>query len=57
MFFAVGFSAPLGLGRHLFFREIGDGSWIVIVVVIAAILLIRFWPAIAAWLQRVWRSR
>ena len=52
-----GCQEPLALGRHLIFRQIGSDGWIAIAAVIAAILLIRFWPAIAAWLQRVWRSR
>ncbi len=48
---------PLAIGRHLLFRQIGHGGWILIVVLVVAFLAIRYWPAIAAAVERWWRSR
>jgi hypothetical protein len=47
----------LALGRHLLFRELTTGHWIVIAAVIAIVLLLRFWSPLVAWLERWWRSR
>jgi antibiotic biosynthesis monooxygenase (ABM) superfamily enzyme len=45
------------LGRHLLFRELTAGHWIVIGAVIAIILLLRFWTPLVQRLERWWRSR
>lgn len=45
---------PLALGRHLVFREISKGGWLAIVLVIAVVLLLIYWPRIAAWIERRW---
>ncbi len=47
----------LAIGRHLLFREIGNGGWILIVALVAVFLLIRYWPAIADAVERKWRSK
>lgn len=48
---------PLALGQRLLFHQLGRGSWIAIVAVVVAILLLRFWPLILARLESWWRSR
>jgi len=45
---------PLALGRHLLFREISKGGWLAIALVIAIVLLMIYWPRIAAWVERRW---
>jgi len=45
---------PLALGRHLLFREISKGGWLAIALVIAIVLLLIYWPRIAAWVERRW---
>lgn len=47
---------PLGLGRHLLFHNLG-GGWIAVVVVVAIVLLVRFWPLLVDRVERWWRSR
>jgi hypothetical protein len=44
-------------GRHLLFRELGRGSWVYAVAVVAVLMTIRFWPRVVAWAERRWRSR
>jgi hypothetical protein len=44
----------LALGRHLLAREISKGGLLAIVLVIAVVLLMIYWPRIAAWVERRW---
>ena len=48
---------PLALGRHLLFREISRGGWLAIALVVAIVLLLIYWPRIAAWVERRWFRR
>jgi hypothetical protein len=48
---------PLALGRHLLFREISNGGWLAIALVVAVVLLLAYWPRIAAWAERRWFRR
>lgn len=50
-------AAVFALGRYLLFRELGRGSWIVVVAIVAALLLLRYWRPLVEWLERRWRSR
>jgi len=45
---------PLALGRHLLFREISRGGWVAVLAVIAIVLLLIYWPRVAAWIERRW---
>jgi len=44
----------LALGRHLLFREISEGGWLAIGLVVAIVVLMICWPRIAAWVERRW---
>jgi hypothetical protein len=48
---------PLALGGHFLYREISKGNWIVVAAIVAAVLLLRFWPQIVAWVTQRWNSR
>jgi hypothetical protein len=42
----------LGIGRGLLLRHLAHGAGIVVVVaLIAAIILVRIWPQIVAWIE------
>ena len=47
----------LALGQRLLFHQLGRGSWIGIVAVIAVVLLLRFWPLIVSRIEDRRRSR
>jgi hypothetical protein len=48
---------PFALGQRLLFHQLGHGSWIGIVAVVAIVLLLRFWPLIVRRLGQWRRSR
>ncbi len=50
-------TGALAIGRHLLFRQIGHGGWILIVALVVVFVLIRYWPAITDAMERWWRSR
>jgi hypothetical protein len=43
---------PLALGQRFLLHNASRGGWVFVVLAVLAILLIRLWPVIAAWLQR-----
>ncbi|MGE5407292.1 MAG: hypothetical protein ACM3NV_01640 [Syntrophothermus sp.] len=43
---------PPALGQRILFHHALRGGLVFIVAAVVALLLIRFWPAIVAWLQR-----
>jgi hypothetical protein len=46
---------PLALGQRLLFHQLFRGAgWLAIV---AVILLLRFWPMIATWIEQHWLNR
>jgi cell division protein FtsW (lipid II flippase) len=44
----------LAVGRHLLSQAIEEFGWVAIVLVIALVLLVIYWPRIAAWVERRW---
>jgi membrane-bound ClpP family serine protease len=47
----------LALGKHLLFRELGRGGWVMILAIVAIVLLIRFWSPLLERIAHWWRSR
>ena len=44
---------PFALGQRLLFHNVAHGGGLVLLVaIIAIVLLIRYWPAIAAWIEQ-----
>lgn len=49
---------PLALGQRLLFHQLFRGAgWLVTVAIVAVVLLLRFWPMIATWIEQRWESR
>jgi hypothetical protein len=47
----------LAVGRHLLGRAIEEHGWLAIALVVALVLLVIYWPRIAAWVERRWFRR
>ncbi len=45
---------PFAVGRHLLGRTIEEHGWLAITLVVVLILLLIYWPRIAAWVERRW---
>jgi hypothetical protein len=43
---------PLALGQRIFLHHLFGRGLVFILAAVAVVLLIRFWPAIVAWLER-----
>jgi hypothetical protein len=44
----------LAVGRHLLGRAIEENGWVAIALVVVLLLLVIYWPRIAAWVERRW---
>jgi hypothetical protein len=45
---------PLALGGHYLFHRAAEGGWAGILLALALIALIIWWPRIAAWIEQRW---
>ena len=49
---------PLALGQRLLFHQLFRGAgWLAIVAIVALVLILRFWPTIATWIEQRWFRR
>jgi K+ transporter len=48
---------PLALGGHYLFHRLAEGGWAGILLALALVALIVFWPRIVAWIEQRWESR